>query len=153
MSKLVVLDINVVIGCNRYGLKITEQGKRIVTDLSKRYTIGLFSSTTKPKVDRFVAESGMADKFKFVYSREKTYHDNILGGYATVKHLQTVFADHPEYNYSNTIIVDDTAAKVRYNPHQNTVIVESKYDLVAEIDRQFEVLDKFWSLNTPQKKK
>lgn len=144
MNKLVVLDINGVIACNKNGLRITENGKRVVNELSKRYTIGLFSSTTKRNVDKFVAESGVADKFRFVYSREKTRHDELLGGYATVKHLQTVFAEHPEFNYFNTIIVDDTPEKVRYNPEQNTLIAKPNMDLVAEINHKFYALDRFW---------
>lgn len=143
--KLVVLDINGVIARNqqRTGLTITKTGKSIVNDLSKKYQIGLYSSTTGPKVDRFVESSGVSDKFKFVFARDMTRPDRVLGGYATIKPLYLIFKYFPEYDYSNTIIVDDTPEKVRFNPPQNVLIAGA--NLVEAVEDKFKYLDYIYS--------
>lgn len=149
--KLVVLDINGVLARNqRNGLMITKRGIGIVNALSKKYQLGLYSSTTGPKVDRFVESSGMSDKFDFVYARDMTLPDIVLGGYATIKPLHVIFKHYPQYDYSNTIIVDDSWEKVRFNPPENILIYNPELDVGKSVDEKFNYLDHMYR---PEKSK
>jgi hypothetical protein len=50
----------------------------------------------------------------------------LLPNYKSIKDLQTVWNEFPQWNEYNTIILDDTKDKVRY--HEKNLLLVNTYD-------------------------
>jgi hypothetical protein len=98
----------------------------------ENYNVGFFSSTNKWNVDAILKKLLTSKRRKeiiFTWYRDRTHFDDENGEYATIKKLQDVF-DNPvvnynrKYNSTNTILIDDSKLKTRFNDPKNIIICE-----------------------------
>jgi hypothetical protein len=122
--------------------------KEAILSLSKRYCIGIYSSTTSHNLvkinDAIFGES--SDLFIFVADRHLTQLDPRYGKdpsikeYDTIKLLDCIWK-HPIYNSkrkwnsSNTLLIDHDYRKIEFNPPDNILVVP-EFTLETYLDDQ-----------------
>lgn len=148
-KKLVILDINGLF-CrkidkkdketpkphwktfNHYYIELRPKAEETLINLFAVYRVAFYSSTTEPNASRilnYVLSSDLRRALEFTWYRDQTDWDPNTGkGHATVKRLDRVFSnpianEFREWNESNTIIVDDSPEKHRFNKPKNVLII------------------------------
>ena len=101
----------------------------------KEFEVGFFSSTTKTNADPILKALLTKEQYKaciLFWYRDRTRFDPEVGDndFATIKVLDDLFANpianrEKKWNKTNTLIVDDSPSKVRFNDPMNVVMVES----------------------------
>jgi hypothetical protein len=118
--------------------------------------VGFFSSMTSKNGIALLSQILTAEQYKstkFMWFRDKTTPDpQPIKEYSTVKYLSTIFESSEInadklYNYKNTLIIDDSMEKLRFNPSNNIVKVDSYeplriYDTNIEMDNLITPKDK-----------
>lgn len=122
---------------SKIGIEFRPGYKDFFETLRYKYHIAIFSSST------FWNCTSVLDvlpemQWEFLWYRDHTHRDPDIGttgvdGYATIKKLDDVY-DNPvinekgEWSEHNTVIVDDSPAKMRFNNPNNVIIVRSFID-------------------------
>lgn len=107
----------------------------------KKYNVAIWSSTTQYNVKpilNWIFKPKQLRKLAFIWYRNQTKLDPDYGKseypsiteYDTVKNLADVWSNPyfnrlRKYGKTNTLIVDDSSNKVRFNPKNNVLVVES----------------------------
>lgn len=136
-TELAGLDDQDIIKAASYWMVLRPGIVEILRRLSKEHTLGIFSSTTFKNVNPILSvleKHGV--KFSIKAYREYTQldpdfekNDNIKE-FDTVKRLNMIW-QHPyfntqrQWNERNTLLIDDSTLKTRFNNDANVLIVES----------------------------
>lgn len=124
-------------GWMRYYIK--EGIYKFINKYSKTYDMGIYTSMTHDNVHNILKKMFGCKykyKFKFILTREHVKFDPEYGllpeieSYDTVKHLDDIFMNpmcnkYRKYNPDNTIIIDDSYKKIRFNDPKNVIILNS----------------------------
>lgn len=134
---LLVLDINGVLCCkvktggniklNAYEVKFRPHVKEFLDYVYDNFTIGFFSSTTKPNAKAILdslLSVEQANKTLFYWFRDRTKADLELGGHETIKLASDI---RQEYQDLDLLMLDDSSDKMRYNDPKDYIICNS-YD-------------------------
>lgn len=152
MKKLVILDIKGILGTEIEKEDIARQGTlklfsydflprpeiaTFLSNLYKEYEVALFSSTTEKNAFLILKNILTRDQMKktlFFWYRDRTHLDPDPSAlpYETVKLLDDVFTSpiinkERKWSKENTILIDDSTTKTRFNDQKNLVILPS-YD-------------------------
>lgn len=104
--------------------------------VAARHAVAIWSSATEHTVNALLQpnvvlrNTGLqASEFVFIKSRGNCRKDNVAenGKFATVKFINDLWTDHElcrRYGPRSTILVDDTASKVRANPNSAIIVPE-----------------------------
>jgi len=135
MSKLLILDLDGVLCCKK-GKEIIFRPDtfRFIEEVYSKYNIGFFTSCTYKTMKRILGslltEQQDYDTI-FKWSRDHTHLDNESPcPWDTYKLLSDVW-DNPVvnpnryWNKYNTLMIDDSPNKMRYNPPENWMAVRS----------------------------
>lgn len=136
-EELVGLDDKDIIKTTDYWMVLRPGIIDLLCRLSKEHTLGIFSSTTFKNVNPIlsVLEKHGAKFFIKAY-REYTQLDPDFGKndnireFDTIKRLNQIW-QHPYFNTQrrwnkrNTLLIDDSTLKTRFNDESNILIVES----------------------------
>lgn len=136
----------------RYGVVVRPGAREFLEFCYQNFDVGIFSSTTyknaSPILD-FLLTAEQQKKTKFKWFRDRTsldpqwgsselsadpswdldeFHDKKIEQYSTVKKIGDVLSapqinEDRKYTLENTLIVDDSLMKMRFNPKKNVVIV------------------------------
>ena len=111
-----------------------------INNLMKNYRVGFWSSTTEWNAKQIIQALDLnAKKFAFTWYRDRTKLDpdylknTKVKKHDTVKNMQDIF-DCPtinesrRYGWRNTVLIDDSKSKTRFNPVINLINV-SEYEL------------------------
>jgi NLI interacting factor-like phosphatase len=117
---------------NRRRIWMRPHHAEFIRYLSRRYTIGVWSSATFATVqgllDIVLEGTGVRqESLIFVRDRVECPHDTANGGFATIKPLRAVWTDkryEKQCNPTNTIILDDSPNKARENPSSAILVPE-----------------------------
>lgn len=94
----------------------------VLPDLFRQYDVAVWSSVKKWNADQLIPLlfGEYAKQLKFVFNQKQctavTHPDPDAKKPLFLKVLMKVWAEYPEYNDSNTCLIDDTAEKHRENP-------------------------------------
>lgn len=163
-KKLVILDIKGILGIEVEKGNTVRQGTlklasydflprpevaTFLSNLYKDYEVAFFSSTTEKNAFLILKEILTRDQMKktlFFWYRDRTHLDPNPGAlpYETVKLLDDVFTSpivnkERKWSKNNTILVDDSAVKTRFNDDANLIILPTYDPEVA--DNLLEVLN------------
>lgn len=173
-TRLLLLDINGLLCCkmpkishcgnleilnlNSYNVIMRPGCREFLEFCYAGFTVGFFSSTNKWNVDAILKKLLNSEQQKttaFKWYRDHTHFDPDTE-YATIKKLQDIF-DNPvvnenrKYSSENTILLDDSEAKTRFNDPNNIIICEAftgkeddrfLFELMELIPQKFENLVK-----------
>ena len=121
---------------NSYNVDIRPHYKEFLEFCYTYATVGFLSSTNKMNVDKILKHILTTEQKKntlFVWSRDRTHFDNTNdntncnNSIETIKKLSDVW-DNPvvneyrTFNDTNTLIIDDSAIKLRFNDAKNVLI-------------------------------
>jgi hypothetical protein len=117
---------------NRRRVWIRPHHAEFIRYLSRRYTIGVWSSATFATVqgllDIVLEGTGVRrESLIFVRDRTECPHDKANGGFATIKPLRAIWTDKRYKELckpTNTIILDDSPDKARENPSSAILVPE-----------------------------
>lgn len=130
--------------------------------LLTKYHVAIFSSTTHKNASSIIQASQLkSQEFDFLWYRDRTRFDpegqgGEIQSFETIKMLNDIYDNpivnmHRQWSDRNTIIIDDSSTKVRFNKSENVLVISSfkgasegdNYLLeVAElIDAKFAALD------------
>lgn len=152
-----------------YGVILRPGYKEFLEQCYAQYDVAFFSSTTKRNAEVILKAFLSTEQFKqtkFIWYRDRTsldpdwHADQIesdnswndttwqkeeIKTHSTIKLLQNVWNNpminaQRKYNTSNTLICDDSAMKLRYNPQKNCLIVPA----FAEETLKDDTLEQIW---------
>lgn len=149
-DKLLIFDINEVLccklsknkyiytddmlECNSYYIKPRPGYREFMNLCYENYNVAFFSSTNTWNVIpilKFILTENQYNNTKFIWCRDRTRFDpcpcNI---YDTIKNLNDIYENpvintEKLYNNMNTILVDNSIIKTRFNNPKNIIICES----------------------------
>jgi hypothetical protein len=151
MEKLVLLDINGLLCCkikknveinksseildlNSYKVILRPHYKEFLDFVYNNYKVGFFSSTCEWNAKEILNKLLNKEQKKLtvlMWFRDRTHIDpDSIDTYDTIKKLEDVF-DNPvfnvkrKYHSGNTILIDDSKTKTRFNNPNNIIICES----------------------------
>jgi hypothetical protein len=149
MTQLLILDLNGVLCCKttraskltviaktrHYNVVLRPHVQEFLREMFSLYQVAFFTSTTSGNAEqvlRNLLTKSQARKSFFKWSRDRTREDLVVSSedpFPTLKMLEDVF-ELPKvklggYNYTNTLICDDSEAKLRYNPEKNVLVCEA----------------------------
>ncbi len=165
-NKLCIFDVNGVFCCKvpksqpadvklrSYNIFLRPFYQEFLEFCYNNYKIAFFSSTNRHNVDVILKNILTQDQQKetcFVWCRDRTHFDPDTDSFETIKILDDVFTNpivnhNRLYSAKNTILVDDSKAKTRYNNDKNVLICEPftglvknqhLYDLMTLIPEKF----------------
>lgn len=167
---LILLDINGILGyksedevlgrddvkCGNYFFCFYTGVKEFIQNLREKYTVGIFSSTRYFNVSTIlgVIDPNFKKNFTPLMDRSMTSFDpdydidDRIKEFDTVKYLKT-FWENPVHNAdrkwseNNTIIIDDSIMKVRFNDDRNILIITEFVDyetLLQQIEEKVSLL-------------
>lgn len=172
--KLIVLDINGVL-CTKtqdnveknegiklatYNVIFRPEYRKFLNFCYENYDVGFFSSTTYKNASLILKKLLTPEQYKktvFMWFRDRTVLDPDFNKDPEIKQFDTIkrlsdIIDNPivnhdrRYNYQNTVLIDDSQRKTRFNDPFNIVIVPpydgSKEDDILESIME-EILIKF----------
>jgi hypothetical protein len=142
---MILLDINGVLCCkvpknsdkydfelNSYKVIVRPGCSEFLDFCYNQFTVGFFSSTGYTNAHAILKRILTPDQWKLtkiMWFRDRTHFDpEYVNSHDTIKKLQDIF-DNPmvnakrQYNSENTILVDDSSIKTRFNNPKNIVIV------------------------------
>jgi hypothetical protein len=146
MNRLIILDINGVLGYKKEGDFIFRDHVKEFLEFCYSYgDVGFFSSTTKKigyKILEKILTFDQFKKTKFFWYRDHVKNDpdylinNNINKYDTIKLLDDVISSSSInyeriYGYHNTIIIDDSWNKLRFNNSENCIIVRENDSLLS----------------------
>lgn len=121
-----------------YEVILRPYAKEFLREMFELYNVAFFTSTTERNADKIlqnILTKQQSRKTFFKWYRDKTHADptiipeNPTELFETLKMLEDVFnlskVINAGYDYTNTLLCDDSKFKVRYNPKQNVLICES----------------------------
>lgn len=131
---IVGLNSHFLIPARSYTFLIRPGIKDLIDELVKRgHTVAIFSSTYYSNIITFLKEIfGQKHPFSFIADRHHTIFDPDVSSsptsFETIKMLSSiwnnpVFNEKRQWNENNTIIVDNSDKKVRFNDSKNVLIV------------------------------
>lgn len=114
------------------GVEFRQGDQEFFQTLFERYHVAIFSSTEQRNAERILNQVKNKKRFEFLWYRDRTRfdQDDQPEGHETVKMLRDIY-DNPVINRGrqwsdrNTIIIDDSITKVRFNNPKNVLIVRS----------------------------
>ncbi len=109
----------------------------LIENLSKKYTLGLWSSTHRKNVIKILEKffENYRLYFNFVWCREKTlldpHYDSLstsIEKFDTIKPIEFILHDpiineNRVWNEKNVLIVDNSESKLRFNNEKNTLLI------------------------------
>ena len=152
-TRLLLLDINGILCCKKtknfiskdmlelksYKVQTRPGCSEFLDFCYNNFSVGFFSSTTRKNAEAILSlllTSQQRQNTILMWFRDRTHldpdviKDSTIFYYDTIKKLQDIF-DNPvinekrKYHSGNTILVDDSIAKTRFNDPKNIVICES----------------------------
>ena len=156
MSRLIILDIKGVL-CTKcedgeeeairlgsYSVKPKPHLKEFLSHLYENYKVAFFSSTTYGNAGKFLTQTlskEQKDKTLFMWFRDRVKFDpEPEKDFDTIKVLDDFFQNpvynrNKKWNIHNTIIIDDSARKLRFNDQKTSMVVDVEDDLLDLIHR------------------
>jgi len=120
---------------------ISPSTKLFINTCLEKYTVGIWSSSVETNITKFLRRVGIPHKsFLFVWSREHVLLDPYSKhSHETIKILAMLLSnpsvnENGLYTLENTVLMDDSLTKTRFNPRINTIIIEP-YDLSIHDER------------------
>lgn len=110
--------------------------REILDEIAKRYSVAFWSSTTEQTAQTILSLMGLKKyDFRFIWFRENTLFDPNYGidegieRHDTVKNLTNVYLNpvgnkDRKWDEKNTLIIEDSPKKVKYNPIRNVLILD-----------------------------
>lgn len=107
----------------------------ILNEISRKYSVAFWSSTTEQTAQPILSLMGLKKyDFRFIWFRENTLFDPNYGvdddieRHDTVKNLSNVYLNpvgnrDRKWDETNTLIIEDSPKKVKYNPIRNVLIL------------------------------
>ena len=170
MSKLLLLDINGLLCCKTnqnetnlssihlkaYHVILRPYYKEFLDFCYKHFNVGFFTSTTEKNakiiLNNLLTEEQIKNT-KLMWFRDRTHLDyESYKTFNTIKKLNDIY-DYPlfncQYHEHNTILIDDSFNKVRYNEPKNIIICNAFHgdhndthliELIHKIVEQFELI-------------
>lgn len=136
--KVIAFDLDGVLCAGSGKQRVLLPGaKRLLSALAKDgFTVGIFTSMTRGNA-LSVAPAGLA----FLLTREHTDPDPDLGGFRTIKRIEVVYEHCPGACDENTVLVDNSAEKLRFNPVCTQLIYSGELysDLYKSLKARFQV--------------
>ena len=124
------LSLTPILKTEYYEVFARPHAKEFLSTMFRLYTVSFFTATTYSNAHKILAAiltKNQLERCLFTWYRNQTREDTEgVESYATVKKLEDVFS-YPKikklgYDYTNTLIIDDSESKMRYNPSKNVVI-------------------------------
>lgn len=179
MKNLLILDINGLICCkvkppyqenltnnyiarNHYRVYFRDNVKEFIKWCLENYNVGIWSSTNNYNVYpilKHVLDQDIIKKFLFIWCRDRTrldleYPNNNIKKFDTIKDLKDIWSCptincEREYDSSNTLLIDDSYQKTRFNSSDNLLIVNSfdinnpNLDIISDIENS-NMIDENW---------
>lgn len=149
--RLLILDINGLLCCKvskdhvpdarteilelgKYNVILRPHARKFLECCYRDYTVAFFSSTTYTNANLILEKLLTAQQKEstcFRWFRDRTRLDSAGNkDYDTIKNLADVF-DNPVinekriFNWSNTLLCDDSKIKTRFNPDKNIIIFKA----------------------------
>lgn len=153
MYKLLLLDINGLLCCKKNNHKIILRPyyKEFLDFCYLHFNVGFFTSTTEKNAKLILNQLLTQEQFNqttLMLFRQHTHRDyESYKIYDTIKNLNDVY--DTMYHDKNTILIDDSPEKVRYNNPKNIIICETfkgdendnhLIELMHKIVEQFEFI-------------
>ena len=134
---------------------------KFIYECSKKYDIAIYTSITNNNVHNILKKIfgvQYKKKFKFILAREYVKFDPDYGddpdteNYDTVKYLDDIFmspiySKNRTYNKDNTVIVDDSYKKIRFNDPKNVILFDpqesehnDEYNICQSYNDLYEIL-------------
>jgi len=113
-------DIQFQLNGNWYYL-LKRPGLDLFLDFAiKNFRVGIWTAADKNyaiEVCKKILTYEQVTRVEFIYSRNYCFLDRSTGVPMFTKPLKKIYANHPEFNEENTLMIDNTAHVMKFNSH------------------------------------
>ena len=137
MNKLLLLDINGLLCCKvpkgqglpikSYDVLLRPYYKEFLDWCYCHFDVGYFSSTSKTNamlILNYLLTTEQKNKTTLFWFRDQTQPDPHGRSFDTIKSLIHIYDHFDHYHHKNTLIIDDSYHKVRFNLDQNVLLCQ-----------------------------
>lgn len=130
VKKLVILDLNNTLFHKKTYRPFLDE---FLDELFNHYCVAIWSNLSRRKIINETDKLGITNDLEFIFDYKRRRNGK--------KCLKKVWNNYPQWDETNTIIIDDSSRKIRNSQRDNHIHIEKYYDKNSDDDELLDLIE------------